>query len=142
MLKGYRIKGVSKMNKDDMVKAILSHENIKEGVKMGDHPYIYRSLKDAYGCLTNDAGGLKQALFALEKSKEKIEAGKGKMTRDDYILLQNNIERYKKRIAECESLINRDYLKEYAVAKADEKARSTAMSKRFAEEADAIRQRK
>jgi hypothetical protein len=125
ILAGYRIKVVSKMKKEDMVKAILSHENVKEGVRMGDHPYIYADLKKAYGCLKNDAGGLKQALFALEQSKQKVEAGKGKMTRDNYILLGNNIERYKKRIAECESLINRDYVKEYAVAKADEKARST-----------------
>jgi flagellar capping protein FliD len=129
ILKGYNI-SFSKMKKDDMVKAILSHENIKEGVRMGDHGYIYADLKKAYGCLTNDAGGLRQALFALKQSKERIEAGKGKMKRDEYNLLDDNIKRYEQRIKECESLINRDYLNEYAVAKADEKARS----KRFAEE--------
>jgi hypothetical protein len=115
ILAGYKIKGVSKMKKDDMIKAILEHEKIPEGVKWADKPYVYKSLKDAYACLEADGFGLKQARYALEKSRERLEAGKGgKMERQAYGLLQDNIKRYEARIAECEALLKRDYQKEYS----------------------------
>jgi hypothetical protein len=115
VLAGYKIKGVSKMKKDDMIKAILDHEKIPEGVKWGDKPYVYKALKDAYACLEDDGFGLKQARYALGKAKEKLEAGKGgKMERQAYGLLQDNIKRYEARIAECEALLERDYQKEYS----------------------------
>jgi hypothetical protein len=115
ILAGYKIKGVSKMKKDDMIKAILEHEKIPEGVKWADKPYVYQSLKDAYSCLDDDGFGLKHARYALEQSRKRQEAGKGgKMERQAYGLLQNNIKRYEARIAECEALLKRDYQKEYS----------------------------
>lgn len=116
VLAGYKIKGVSKMKKADMIKAILAFQNIPEGVKWGDKAWIYNSLKSAHACLDDkDISGLRQSKYALEKAKEKLEAGKGgKMDRQAYTLLQNNIERYKERIAECEALLKRDFQKEYS----------------------------
>ena len=115
ILAGYKIKGVSKMKKDDMIKAILAHENIPEGVKWGDKAWIYNALKDAHTCLDdNSVAGLRQAKYAYENIKKKIEAGKGgKMDRQAYGLLQDNLKRYEARIAECEALLKRDFEKEY-----------------------------
>jgi len=88
ILSGYKVKGVSKMKKDDMIRAILEHEGIKEGVKWGDKGWLLQDLKDATVC--NDPtniSGVKSLRFSLSKQEEKLSNLKSKSGKQTQIEL-------------------------------------------------------
>jgi len=119
ILSGYKVKGVSKMKKDDMIRAILEHEGIKEGVKWGDKGWLLQDLKDATVC--NDPtniSGVKSLRFSLSKQEEKLsnlksKSGKTDADRTNMRLISDNIQRLKMEIKKCEDLLSRDLQKEY-----------------------------
>jgi hypothetical protein len=62
ILFGYKIKGVSKMKKEDMIKAILSHEKSGSGILSGGNKWTdfvkdyAKSYNTTYGCALSDIG--------------------------------------------------------------------------------------
>ena len=121
VLAGKKIKGVSKMKKDDMIRAILTHENIPEGVKWGQKAWLNEALKRQHSCIdeNNVWTGLKATYYALDKAEEKLEAMKGQrgkpnFDRTAFGLLQDNIKRYEERIKSCNDDLSRDLQKEFS----------------------------
>jgi hypothetical protein len=120
VLAGKKIKGVSKMKKDDMIRAILTHENIPEGVKWGQKAWLNEALKRQHSCIDeNEIFGLKATYYALDKAEEKLEAMKGQrgkpnFDRTAFGLLQDNIKRYEERIKSCNDDLSRDLQKEFS----------------------------
>jgi hypothetical protein len=116
ILAGYKVKGVSKMKKDDMIKAILQQEGIKEGVKWGSKNWLLQDLKDATRCNDpTDITGVKSLRFTLAKNEEKLkkEMDKTPKDRQQITLIKNNIERLKNEVKKCEMLLSRDLEKEF-----------------------------
>jgi hypothetical protein len=82
ILAGYKVKGVSKMKKDDMIKAILAHEYTGSGI-LAEQPLVLsggniwtdfvkdyaKSYNTTYGCALSD-GGTKSAYKLFKDGKQ------------------------------------------------------------------------
>jgi hypothetical protein len=118
---GANMKGLKTMKHGDLVDKLLEIAKIPKGVRYFDKPkgmYIYNSLKDAYRCLDDDSyGGYRHVKYELMQREKQLEIEKARKGADRNIeeieYLQNGIDENKKRISECDALMERDFQKEY-----------------------------
>ena len=75
ILEAQKVKGVSKMKKNDMIKKNLEIKGLEEGVKWEDKAWLLQDLKDAKKCNdpTDATSGLQSLQYQLKKQMKKIE---------------------------------------------------------------------
>ena len=112
ILSEYKIK-FTKMKKDDMIKAILSHEKIPEGVKWDPQAnWLYDDLKKAHTLLDPSSfadAKLRNLTYALTRTKIKLLS----TPKHQSSVLRDEIDKLTKKVSDAETLLKRDFEKEY-----------------------------
>ena len=103
----------TKMKKDDMIKAILTHEKISVGVRWDPRAdWLYDDLKKAHRLLDPSSFAdeyLGNKILFLNRQKNKLLSTPKHQSR----LLRDEIDELTKKIGEAETLVKRDFEKEY-----------------------------
>jgi len=111
ILSEYKI-NVSKMKKDDMIKAILSHEKIPEGVKWDPRSGLYDDLKKAHTLLDPSSfadSNLRNLKYVLTRTKNKLLS----TPKHQSGILRDEIDKLTKKVNDAETLLKLDFEKEY-----------------------------
>lgn len=112
ILSEYKIK-FTKMKKDDMIKAILSHEKIPEGVKWDPQAnWLYEDLKKAHTLLDPSSfadANFRNLKYALTRTKIKLLS----TPKHQSSVLRDEIDKLTKKVSDAETLLKRDFEKEY-----------------------------
>ena len=101
------------MKKDGMIKAILSHEKIPEGVRWSPQAsWLYDDLKKAHRLLDRSSFAddyIGNIIHALNYQKNKLLS----TPKQQIGVLRDEIDKLTKKLSEAEALVKRDFEKEY-----------------------------